>query len=133
LLLFVEGFSSFFGFVGGIPLIADPSGELLGSPLGGTRALSSLPIPVHDFLLPGLWLFFVYGVGFAVVTYLLWLARPRALSLAFALCLVWLAWITFEMIFFGPDPLIWVWYLPQVAGLILLLSPNVRSSAHNSD
>lgn len=121
LLLFIEGFSSFCGFVGGIPLIADPTGALLGFPLGGTEALSSLPIPIHDFLLPGLWLFFVYGVGFAVVAYLLWAGRPRAWSLAFILCIVWLGWITFEMIFFGPNPLIWVWYLPQVAGLILLL------------
>jgi hypothetical protein len=129
LLLFIEGFSSFCGFVGGIPLIADPSGALLGFPLGGTGGLSSLPIPIRDFFLPGLWLFFVYGVGFAVVTYLLWSGRPRAWSLAFILCIVWLGWITFEVIFFGPNPLIWVWYLPQVAGLILLLWPNVRGSA----
>jgi len=56
LLLFIEGLSSSFGFLGGIPLIADPSGVILGLPLGGTKALSSLPIPIHDFFLAGLWI-----------------------------------------------------------------------------
>jgi len=120
MLLFVEVLSSFFGLIGGIPLIADPSGALLGFPLGGTKALSSLPIPIHDFLLPGLWLFFVYGIGFAIVTYSLWSGRPYAWSLALTLCIVWLGWITFEAAFFGPDPLILVWYIPQIAALTLL-------------
>jgi hypothetical protein len=123
MLLLIEGLSSFCGFLGGIPLIADPSGALLGLPLGG--ALSTLPAPIHDFFLPGLWLFFVYGIGFAIVTYLLWSGNARAWSLAFILCIVWLGWITFEVIFFGPSPLITVWYIPQVASLILLLSDNV--------
>jgi hypothetical protein len=132
LLLFVEGFSSFFGFIGGIPLIADPTGALLGFPLGGTKALSSLPVSIHDFLLPGLWLFFVYGVGFAVATYLLWSSRPRAWSVCFILCMVWLGRITFEIIYFGLNPLIWAWYSPQVGALVLLLWPSVRSSASAS-
>jgi hypothetical protein len=126
LLLLVEGFSSFCGFVGGIPLVVDPSGALLGYPLGGTKALSSLPIPIHDFLLPGLWLFFVYGLGFAVVTYLLWSGRTQAWSAALILCIVWLGWISFEVTYFGTSPLIIVWYIPQVVSLILLVSPNTR-------
>jgi hypothetical protein len=125
-LLFVEGFSSFCGFVGGIPLVLDPTGKLLGLPL---RMLSSLPIPVHDFLLPGLWLLFVYGVGFTFLTYLLWSGRRYAWPLALVLCVVWLGWITFEMIFFGPSPLIWIWYAPQIAALILLLRPDIRRFA----
>jgi hypothetical protein len=124
-LLLIEGLSSFFGFLGGIPLIVDPSGALLGFPLGGTKALMSLPISIHDFFLPGLWLLSVYGIGFASVTYLLWSGWPRAWSLAFMLCLVWLAWITFEVEFFGPSPLILVWYIPQTAALMLLLTPTV--------
>jgi len=124
-LIFIEGLSSFCGFLGGIPLIANPSGAILGLPLS---MLSLLPIPIHDFLLPGLWLFFVYGVGFAAVTYLLWSGNHRAWSLALTLCVVWLGWITFEVIFFGPSPLITVWYIPQVSSLIVLTRPNVRSS-----
>jgi hypothetical protein len=126
LLLFIEGVSSFCGFIGGIPLMTDPSGASLGFPLGGTKALSSLPFPIHDFFLPGLWLFFVFGVGFAIVAYLLWSANSRAWSVAIALCIVWLAWISFEVIFFGPSPFITVWFIPQVVSLILLLSPSVR-------
>jgi hypothetical protein len=127
MLLLIEGLSSFCGFLGGIPLIADPSGALLGLPLGGTKALSTLPAPIHDFFLPGLWLFFVYGIGFAIVTYLLWSGNARAWPLALMLCMVWLGWITFEVIFLGPSPLITVWYIPQVASLILLLSHSVRA------
>jgi hypothetical protein len=88
-LLVVEGFSSFCGFLGGVPLLADPSGKLLGMPLSNLAGL-----PIHDFLLPGLWLVFAYGVGLALATYLLYTRRPQAWPLAFALCLIWLGWIT---------------------------------------
>ncbi len=127
LLFLIEGLSSIFGFIGGVGLIADPSGALLGSPLGGTKALSSLPIAIHDFFLPGIWLLLAYGIGFAVVVLLLWSHSRQAWPLAFILCIVWLGWITFEVVFFGPDPLTTVWYIPQVAGLILLVNPKVRS------
>lgn len=53
ILLFIEGLGSFYGLLGGISLIADPSGAFLGLPLS---MFSLLPIPIHDFLLPGLWL-----------------------------------------------------------------------------
>jgi len=38
---------------------------LLGLPLG---MLSSLPIPIRNYLLPSLWLFFVYGLGLVFPT-----------------------------------------------------------------
>jgi hypothetical protein len=74
-LLVVEGFSSFCGFLGGVALLADPSGGLLGVPL---RSFEGLPI--DDFLLPGLWLFTVYGIGFALATHLLRAGRPQGLA-----------------------------------------------------
>jgi hypothetical protein len=123
-LLCAEGFSSFCGFVGGIPLL-DPSGKTLGLPLG---ILSSLPFHVNDFFLPALWLFFVYGVGFALLTYLLWLGRSHSWPIAVILCVIWLGWITFEVIFIGPSPLILVWYLPQVIALFLLTKPGVKQA-----
>ncbi len=125
-LILVEGFSSFCGFVGGVPLLLDPSGRMLGLP---SSVLSSLPFRVEDFFLPALWLLLVYGVGFAFVTYVLWSGRRRSWGIALVLCFVWLGWITFEVAFIGPSPFIWVWYLPQVAALALLVSPGVRHAA----
>jgi len=128
-LLFVEGFSSFCGFVGGIPLLLDPSGKMLGLPLS---TLSSLPFHITDFFLPALWLFLVYGVGFALLTYLLWSGRLYSWSIAVILCVIWLGWITFEVIFIGPSPLILVWYFPQILALILLTWPGIRQALPSS-
>ncbi len=122
-LVVVEGLSSVFGFIGGIPLLLDPSGKMFGLPLS---TLSSLPFHLDDFLLPALWLFFVYGVGFGVLTYVLWSRRRHSWSAATLLCAVWLGWITFEMVFIGPSPFIWVWYFPQIVALILLLTQGAR-------
>ncbi len=120
LLLCVEGFSSFSGLYGGIALIADPSGALLGL---HPSILSSLPFSIHNFFLPGLWIFFVYGIGFALVTYLLWSGgKPYVWSLSLVLCFVWLGWLTFEVIFLGPDPLSEAYYVLQIAALFLLLT-----------
>ncbi len=126
-LIIVEGFSSICGFAGAIPLLLDPSGKTLGLPLS---TLSSLPFQIKDFFLPALWLLFVYGVGFAILTWLLWTGRRHSWSAAAFLCAVWLGWITFEVIFIGPSPLIWVWYFPQAAALVLLARPAVRKSAN---
>ncbi len=124
-LIYVEGFSSVCGFIGGVPLLLDPSGKMLGLPLS---ILSSFPFQINDFFLPALWLFFVYGVGLALVTYLLWSGRKHSRSVAALFCTIWLGWITFEMVFVGPSPFIWVWYFPQVAALVLLLAPGTGRS-----
>ncbi len=60
-------FDAIGGFVGGIPLLLDPSGSLLG------LNVSMFPgIPVSDFLLVGLWLTVIYGIGSCLVAFLLW-------------------------------------------------------------
>lgn len=58
------------GIYGGVVFLADPSGELMGMPV---RYLDGLPI--HDYLLPGLWLLVVMGIGPLVILYGLWV-RP---------------------------------------------------------
>lgn len=114
--MIVEGLSSIFGFAG-IALIIDPTGKIIGLPLS---LLSGIPLPIHDFFLPGLWLAIVYGIGFALTTYFLYTRKSFARSLAAFLGLVWLGWITFEMIFIGPSFFIAVWYIPQVIAFFLL-------------
>lgn len=106
-------------------MLLDPSGRTLGLP---QSTLSSLPFKLNDFFLPALWLFFVYGAGFASLTFLLSTNRSRSWHVALVLCMVWLGWITFEMIYIGPSPFIWIWYIPQVAALALLLMPSVRKT-----
>jgi hypothetical protein len=66
-LLGTEIASTICGFTGGIPLTLDPSGKLLGPPLSNLNGL-----PIHGFLLPGLWLIFVFGVGLSATTFGLW-------------------------------------------------------------
>ncbi|MCC6613692.1 MAG: hypothetical protein IT320_09460 [Anaerolineae bacterium] len=69
-------FLSIMGFGGGIVMLGDPSGAGLGmetSMLAGT--------PFVDYLLPGLWLTVIYGVGGLVILYALWM-RPNWSALA---------------------------------------------------
>jgi hypothetical protein len=123
-LLIVEGLSSIFGFTG-IALIIDPTGRIIELP---ESELSGIPIPIHNFFLPGLWLVIVYGIGLALTTYFLYTEKLFARSLAAFLGLVWLGWITFEMIFIGPSIFIAIWYLPQVIALFLLALTRRSSS-----
>jgi len=64
-------FLSIMGFGGGIAMLSDTSGASVGletSVLAGT--------PFVDYLLPGLWLTIIYGVGGLVILYALWM-RPQ--------------------------------------------------------
>lgn len=58
------------GIYGGVVFLADPSGGLMGMSLSYLDGL-----PIHDYLLPGLWLLVVMGIGPLVILYGLW-ARP---------------------------------------------------------
>lgn len=61
---------------GGISMLSDPSGASLGM---DTAWLSNTPLP--NYLLPGIWLTIVYGIGGFLLLYALWL-RPRWAALA---------------------------------------------------
>lgn len=58
------------GIYGGTIFLADPSGGLMGMPVSYLDGL-----PIHDYLLPGLWLLAVMGICPLVILYGLW-ARP---------------------------------------------------------
>ena len=119
-LLLVEGMCAFFGYLGGVMFFVDPSGKMWGLDF----ALKSLP--VGDFLLVGLWLFLVYGVGFTFVTYALRTRKPWGWIAAVGLSFVWVVWIAVETYLLGVSPFIDVWLVPPVLGLILLFLPTVR-------
>ncbi len=119
-LLIVEALCAFFGYLGGIMFFVDPSGNAYG--LNGQLA----KLPVRDFLLVGIWLFVVYGVGFSLVTYALRAGKPWGWMGAVGLSLVWVGWIAVETYLLGVSPLIDVWLVPPVLGLVLLFLPSVR-------
>jgi hypothetical protein len=90
---------------GGGSLVADPSGGLLGMPV---ELLASSPF--HDYLIPGLTLLLVNGVG-SLVGMVLSLARVRwagALGLVLGAFLV--AWIVLQVLWIGPIS----WFQPAM-------------------
>jgi hypothetical protein len=129
LLLLIEGFTSLSGLYVGYELITVPSGTSLGLPLS---LLSSFPISIRDFYLPGLWIFLVYGVGFALVTYSLLSGRRHGWPVALVLCLVWLVGLTFVVVYMGPNTFSEALYAPQVIALILLVGARRQVSARGA-
>ncbi len=119
-LLLVEALCAFFGYLGGVMFFVDPSGRLYG--LNGQLT----HLPVGDFLLVGVWLFVVYGVGFTLATYALWSRRPRGWITAIGLSVVWLGWIAVENVLLGVSVFIDIWLVPPVLGLLLLIWPGMR-------
>jgi hypothetical protein len=111
----VEILSAVFGFSGSIPLIADPSGKILGM---STSQLSGLP--VSDFLIPGLFLFVMYGCGCSLAAYGLWTRRSWGLTLAAIVSLIWIGWVSFELYYWGVHISIWPWLGPPIVALLLL-------------
>ncbi len=102
----VEVFDAVGGFAGAIPWLIDPSGALLGV------SVSMFPgMPVGNFLLVGLGLFAIYGIGSLLVAYLLWVRHPWAWPLA-----IW-----------GPSGFIVPWLVPPLVVFALLAVPSVRS------
>ncbi len=119
-LLVVEALCAFFGYLGGAMFFVDPSGRTYG------LEVTLAKLPVSDFLLVGLWLFVVYGVGFSLVTYGLRTRKGWGWNAAVGLSLVWVGWIAVETYLLGVSPFIDVWLVPPVLGLLLLFLPRVR-------
>jgi hypothetical protein len=115
----LEVFGALGGFAGGISFLLDPSGKMLGM---NTSALSSTPI--DNYILPGLWLTGVFGIGGLLVTFLVWTGRAIARPLGYLLGAAACFWIVLESIVFGLSPLLALAQLafcgPQIASAILL-------------
>jgi hypothetical protein len=115
----LEIFGALGGFAGGIPLLLDPSGTLLDM---STTSLKSTPI--SNYILPGLWLAGVFGIGGLLVSYSLWSGRAYAGPLAYVLGAAATFWIILESLVFGLHPALALLQLtfsgPQIASGILL-------------
>jgi hypothetical protein len=124
------------GLYGGLVFLADPSGRLMGMSLSYLDGL-----PIHSYLLPGLWLLTVMGAGPLLILYGLW-TRPAwswtaaierrshaswAWTAGLALCVVLLLQLGVELLLgmLGP-PTIMTGALGLVA-LACLLLPAVRA------
>ena len=111
--------------VGGIPsglaLMADPSGRSMGLPLSLLEDL-----PVHDFTLIGLWLFFVYGLIPLIVAYGLWTRKTWSRMGAVILGMILIIWTGFETILWGSFVLMMIYGALGFAMLCLSLLPSVK-------
>lgn len=136
-LLLLIGTLSVAGFVGGWSLMTDRTGTSLQADLAWLDRT-----PVHDFLLPGLFLFLVYGLFGLILMWGLWTGRSFGPLTrldgrtghhwsswgAIALGSILVAWIAFEL-FVIPDV---IWLQPALAavGLAIIglaLLPSARA------
>ena len=125
-LVLLIGVLSIAGFIGGWSLVTDPTGEAMQADLAWLEGT-----PVSDFLLPGLFLFFVYGLFGVSVIAGLWTRRSfgplRTLDRhsghhwamwgAIAIGTVLVAWIAYELVVI-PDV---IWLQPALMGVGLAI------------
>jgi hypothetical protein len=124
------------GIYGGLVFLADPSGGLMGMSLSYLDGL-----PIHSYLLPGLWLLTMMGAAPLLILYGLWIRPAWAWTTAIerrsqvswawiaglALCIVLLLQLGVELLLgmIGP-PTVVTGALGLVA-LVCLLLPAVRA------
>jgi hypothetical protein len=116
----VTAFLSVGGFVGGISFIRDRTGDGLGAELSWLERT-----PVHDFLLPGMFLLGVYGIGSSALIVGLTSRRRWAWMGAMAMGATLVAWILYEFVIL-PDTMILQPILVGV-GLAMLAIPPLPS------
>lgn len=124
--IIVEIISTVFSFLGGIPLLIDPSGRILEL---DTNLIASLHI--KNFVLPGIWLSVVYGCGCSIAAYGLWNLKRWGWLLAIFISLTWIAWVSFELYMWSSLSMAiinttWPWLIPPIIALILLFRHEVR-------
>ena len=114
------------GVGGGSGLVADPTGEALGLPLGWLEG--SL---FSDYLIPGVVLLLVLGIGPLVVAAGVWSGSRWAWGASLLVGMALLVWIAVEIAVIGyqPRPPLQLVY-GVLGGLIvgLVLAPSVRTA-----
>lgn len=104
------------GVGGGIALLADPSGAVLGLPEG---LLDGLFIP--DFFWPGIFLITVMGFAPYGVYYAVWKGLSWARTGVLAQGVLLIGWITFQFVLWGDPIFLQVLYLLWGFALIALV------------
>lgn len=89
----VQGIS---GLVGGIGLVADPSGDALRMPLSLLE-----DTPFRDYLIPGLILLVALGMCPLAIAWALWNRRPWAWMGSFMVGIALTIWITVQILLIG--------------------------------
>ena len=111
------------GIGGGLSMLADPSGDLLGLPLVLLESVT-----VKNFLLPGMFLLVVMGILPLVAAYGLWRGQQKAWIATIGLSIVLILWICVQIYLWGTPIAIQIVYLVLgVAMLVLSLLPPVRN------
>jgi hypothetical protein len=136
-LLAIMAFLSIGGFIGGMSFVSDPTGAGLGAHVSWLDET-----PVHDFLLPGVFLLGVYGVlTLLLMAGLVWRPSPGFLrrvdgwtgfhwswSVTIVVGLVLMVWIVYELTIF-PDRMVLQPILIVVGALMVAIPslPSMRS------
>ncbi len=103
----LETFLGLGAMAGSAPLMLAPDGHLLGMT---TRMLSGTPF--HSYLVPGILLFTVIGLGSMLVAAITVRRHPIAPLAAIGVGLSLIVWISVEMVLLnGPGSLAWAFYL----------------------
>jgi hypothetical protein len=88
------------GLIGGYLMLRDPNGIPMGMPVSYLERT-----PFQNFLLPGIWLIFIWGCGSLVILVGLWM-RPK--------------WAVLELLTFWTHEH-WAWVLSVILGIALLV------------
>jgi hypothetical protein len=122
LLMATLAFQGLSGVAGGIGMTFDPSGQSVQIPLEWLEGS-----PFSSYLLPGLFLLTVLGVGPLVTIFALWKRRAWAWLASLAVGVLLLVWLGVEVAVIGyqPEPPLQLVY-GVVGALILILAPSAR-------
>lgn len=131
ILMAALAFQGLSGVAGGVGLIADPGGTAIGIPLAWLQGS-----PFTSYLVPGVVLLTVLGIGPLVVAYGLWTSRSWSAVAALAIGAALLVWIAVQIAVVGyqAEPPLQLSY--GVLGAVIVITSvrlSLRSRAPGGD